>query len=740
MSYVYIYITERQRYMKFMLAGWALYILRFVANMLKLYHPELIYLDNIILICNAASAVFLYLAVSILLEVKINRPYVFLGLLVLAVIIPALPGRRFFDVRQMGVFLFSGAVFIYTGLAFLSRKYKRTALSKILGGIFILWGVHKWDYPFLYDTPMFAVPGYLLGVFCAFTSALGILIYHNRQDKTELLKVKERLTLLMKIPKNISAKDLYDRVLGIALKVTESAYGYLYFYDEDAREFTLNTWSDGVMADCSVSDPQTTYALEKTGYWGEVIRQRKPIIENAYSPDRALAKGLPEGHVPITRFCSVPMETDGRITAVIGVANKDYYYTDSDIDQLRMLMNDTLLLVENRHVGDELVKAKELAQESEKIKTDFLANISHELRTPLNGIIGMLGLLDSSELTEADRDVLKLARESADDLHDKIKDILMLSEITSYQAIDETVFCMGFIVRTLIDSVQRSKTYKNKDLVIEYRPGGQDVCVKTDRLYLSQVLLNLISNAVKFTDYGKVTVTVEHRDGLHIVIADEGCGISEENMKKIFDPFQQLENPYTKVHGGLGVGLAITSHLCKLLGFELRVESEIGKGSVFTVVVPESCIAVEPDNGSVGTGNFQEVSVLPVHSVLIVEDEAINRFYLKKILSEKGLSIQEATDGETAIERLLVGHFDVVLLDIGLPKVNGIEVLQFMRGSEGLKDIPVIAVTAHSNTEDKMRILSAGANDIIFKPYQQHEIINSLMRTIETAGAEISAE
>ncbi|NJK95682.1 MAG: GAF domain-containing protein [Bacteroidales bacterium] len=217
----------------------------------------------------------------------------------------------------------------------------------------------------------------------------------EKKTEHEILLHNERFQSLLRIAnyKTDNLQDLLDFSLQEAIQLTESRIGYIYFYDEKNKIFKLNSWSKEVHSHCRVAEPNTQYELEKTGCWGDVVRFRKPVMINDFSKSEFEIKGVPQGHVPLKKFLSIPVMVENNIVAVVGVANKEDDYDQTDIIQLTLMMDSVWKVVDRQKMIEELVLAKERAIQSDNLKSAFLANMSHEIRTPMNAIMGFSELL-----------------------------------------------------------------------------------------------------------------------------------------------------------------------------------------------------------------------------------------------------------------------------------------------------------------------------------------------------------
>jgi signal transduction histidine kinase len=387
--------------------------------------------------------------------------------------------------------------------------------------------------------------------------------------------------------------------------------------------------------------------------------------------------------------------------------------------KLRSLQLNLETIVEER--TQELEKRNKELLEANKAKSNFLANINHELRTPLNGVSGMLSVLESMDISDSERYFLDMAVTSADHLSSIMQDILSYSEIDSGRLgiFNQAVQIEQLIQNTVNLLTPRSRE-KNIDIIFEGKDNS-DVFFG-DSARITEILEKLLSNAIKFSDSGTIKIHFEVNQDLKLSISDHGIGIQADRLTEIFQPFQQLEDPYTKKYQGVGIGLAIIKKLLDLMEGEISVESELETGSVFTIIIPNNASAVKLEKSS----NNVELSVnrsdSPNLNILIAEDESINRMYLKNILNKAGHHVLEVCNGEEALAKTLAENPDFIFMDIGMPVMNGIEATKCIRKTDGFSTIPIIALTAHTHKEDIEKFLNSGLNEVLKKPFKENEI------------------
>ncbi|WP_089962132.1 response regulator [Limnohabitans sp. 2KL-3] len=425
---------------------------------------------------------------------------------------------------------------------------------------------------------------------------------------------------------------------------------------------------------------------------------------------------------------------------------------DGSLFPVRVTISETRLDKEHFFIGvmqdftaiqsaqDLLVEAKEKAEQANRMRGEFLANMSHEIRTPMNGIVGMTELaLDTSE-PDRQKEYLVLARDSANHLLQIINEILDFSKIEA-KALELELLEVSpaQLVRQTVRSLEQLAFAKGVAVTLEM---GSDIPERLwmDPVRMRQVLTNLIGNAIKFTDAGSVTVCTERLSAadantvvLRISIIDTGIGFDPERTEALFSPFTQADGSVTRSFGGTGLGLAITRSLLQLMGGSISAEGRPGKGATFVATLPVRQVL----NSSVLTPPptlDSEVKKTPgqTYSVLLVEDHDINRKLAEIMLQRMGYRYALAADGQQALDRLAQERFDVVLMDVMMPVMDGISALKLLRQREALQGdrTRVLMVTAHAMTGDRERFLSAGADGYVSKPMSQVALQKEIERVL----------
>lgn len=423
------------------------------------------------------------------------------------------------------------------------------------------------------------------------------------------------------------------------------------------------------------------------------------------------------------------------------INTRGYVMHDRDKKPVRMIgcMQD---ITDRKTAELEARHSKIAADQARKTQEQFLANMSHEIRTPMNGVIGMTQLLSGTVLTEEQQEYVDTIRDSADNLMVIINDILDLTKISAGRInIDEVDYVFADIIKNCIQINRFKATEKGLNLRFALDP-RIDRVLAGDPFRLNQILVNLVGNAIKFTEAGDVSLTVhllEETAGsvsLQFIIKDTGIGIDPEKLDTIFERFTQASSATTRKYGGTGLGLTITRQLIELQGGSIHVTSKPGQGSTFTFYLSIKKGAISPGEKPAELQQPNSASLAGI-KILLVEDNLVNQKVAVKILSLQGASVTIANHGLEAIDQLTRGEYDIVLMDIQMPEMDGYETTRYIRTkmTGAFTSIPIIAMTASALISEKDKCLVAGMDDYITKPFQAKALFEKILAQVSIAAS-----
>ncbi|MBD1395637.1 CHASE3 domain-containing protein [Pontibacter sp. JH31] len=394
----------------------------------------------------------------------------------------------------------------------------------------------------------------------------------------------------------------------------------------------------------------------------------------------------------------------------------------------------------------ELKQAKQAAEDSSLAKERFLANMSHEIRTPMNAILGFTNLLHRSPLIAEQLQFVDAIRSSGENLLTIINDILDVSKIQAGMMQLETI---PFGLKPLFESLQvllrNSAQEKGLKLTIECQDNVPWLLIG-DPVRLTQIMYNLVQNAIKFTAKGEIAVNArvqkqeQDQCWIEIAVSDTGIGISQDKLDSIFERFSQATTATTREFGGTGLGLSIVKSLVELQGGKISIASTLGKGSVFSVLIPYKNASEEDISLYSEKSNLEEGVIQRHLHVLVTEDNVLNQKLAIRVLSDMGFSVEVASNGSEAVQLLQAGQrFDIILMDIQMPVMDGYEATRVIR--EELKiDIPIMAMTAHAMSGEKERCIAYGMNDYLSKPFKARELQSKIYLLLGTDALSPEAE
>lgn len=527
-------------------------------------------------------------------------------------------------------------------------------------------------------------------------------------------------------------KDIYATIVRELSKIWDTNNFFIALYDSKTDTLSMPLFSDE-------KDKFEHVSARKTiTKW--VIGLRKSVLLKINDlKDLEDSGDIDLVGTPCKVWMGVPLKAEKEIIGLMAL--QDYHdedkFTTDDVNVLEFIANQIAIAIQRRTMIDNMIQASHKAEEAAQSKQQFMSTMSHEIRTPLNEVIGITNLLLQGSPREDQMDFIKTLRFSGNHLLTLVNDVLDYNKMESGKIVFEQ---NTFSMNDFMNDILRTYSYRAQAKNLEFEIIKEDNLpneVIGDSIRLNQILSNLLSNALKFTKLGYIHVILKEKErnnnkiGIEFTVKDSGLGIPKDKHKMIFESFTQASPDTTRHFGGTGLGLAICKKLVELQGGSIDIESEPGKGSSFRFVLS---FGIPDQEIKPKASDISETYIgLEGRRILVAEDNKINFFVANKFLTGWGVNVTHVENGQLAVEMLENAEFDLVLMDLHMPVMDGIEATRRIRNSENprIRNMPVIALTAAILSESHDKIADLSINDYVLKPFKPQDLFNKILTNIK---------
>ena len=531
--------------------------------------------------------------------------------------------------------------------------------------------------------------------------------------------------------KQFDIKDIYPTIVSEINKIWDTDNFYIVLYDKETNIISLPFFSD--------EKDDFNEIPAKGTITGWVINNNRSVLLREDDMKRMEDAGeIDLVGTPCKVWMGAPLRVDNDIIGVMCLQdyNREDKFSQEDLYVLDFIANQIAVAIQRRTMLDNLIAARQKAEDAAKSKQLFMSTMSHEIRTPLNEVIGISNLLMQSNPNEEQLDLIKTLRFSANHLMTLVNDVLDYNKMELGKIVFEQT---QFNLSNFIDEIRKSYSFRANEKKLEFNV-ITDIRVPAevigDQIRLNQILSNLLSNALKFTLKGGITITIDelerigNQTRLEFRVSDTGIGIPKDKHTEIFESFTQASPDTTRLFGGTGLGLAICKRLIELQGGSIRVESEPARGSSFIFNLMFG--VAEQQTVPRATGLAENYKGLEGKKILVAEDNKINFYVANKFLLGWGVQVAHAENGQLALEMIRKEEYDLILMDLHMPIMDGIEASRIIRDSDDarLKNIPIIALTAAIMSESHDRIDDLNINDYVLKPFKPQDLYDRILKHV----------